>query len=206
MLSGSGAASDHPAPSSTVDERDEVARAKRNPTAFEPLYERYVDAVYTYCTRRVDDPEHAADLTAAIFTRAISALPRYREDGGSFRSWLFSIAHNAVIDSYRTRREHASIEADDLGRTLPHPAHGPERIALQRDLRDAFREAMAELTDAQREVVAMRLAGLTGPEIASATGMKLAAVKSIQFRAYTKLRDLLAPYADIHPGKDQNDA
>jgi RNA polymerase sigma factor (sigma-70 family) len=156
--------------------------------------------------RRVDDPEQAADLTAHIFTRALAALPRYREDGGSFRSWLFSIAHNTVIDSYRTRYEHVSIEADDLGRTLAHPAHGPEQIALQRDLRDAFRAAMAELTEAQREVVAMRLAGLTGPEIASAAGMSLAAVKSTQFRAYTRLRDLLSHYADTDPGKDTKDA
>jgi RNA polymerase sigma-70 factor (ECF subfamily) len=206
LLAGPGAASDPPSLSSTIDERDEIARAKRNPTAFGPLYERYVDAVYTYCARRVDDPEHAADLTAHIFTRAMAALPHYREDAGSFRSWLFSIAHNAVIDSYRTRREHASIESDDLGRTLEHPAHGPERIALQRDLRDAFRAAMTELTDSQREVVAMRLAGLTGPEIASAAGMSLAAVKSTQFRAYTRLRDLLSPYADTDPGKDTDDA
>lgn len=206
LLAGSGAASDHPAPSPALDERDEIARAKRNPTAFGSLYERYVDAVYTYCARRVDDTEYAADLTAQIFTRALAALPRYREDGGSFRSWLFSIAHNTVIDSYRTRREQASIEADDLGRTLAHPGHGPERIALQRDLRDAFRAAMAELTDTQREVVGMHLAGLTGPEIATATGMKLAAVKSTQFRAYTKLRELLAPYANIDTGKDSDDA
>jgi RNA polymerase sigma-70 factor, ECF subfamily len=206
LLAGSGAASDHPSPSSSLDEQDEIARAKRIPSAFGPLYERYVDAVYTYCARRVDDPEHAADLTAQVFTRALAALPRYREDGGSFRSWLFSIAHNTVIDSYRTRREHVSIEADDLERTLVHPGRGPEQIALQRDLRDAFRAAMAELTEAQREVVAMRLAGLTGPEIASATGMKLATVKSTQFRAYTRLRDILSHYADTDPGKDSNDA
>jgi RNA polymerase sigma-70 factor, ECF subfamily len=206
LLAKSSAASEHHTPSLTLTERDEIARAKRNPTAFGPLYERYVDAVYTYCARRVDDPGQAEDLTALVFTRALAALPRYREDGGSFRSWLFSIAHNTVIDSYRTRYEHVSIEADDLGRTLAHPAHGPEHVALQRDLRDAFRAAMAELTEAQREVVAMRLAGLTGPEIASAAGMSLAAVKSTQFRAYTRLRDLLSHYADTDPGKDSNDA
>lgn len=206
MLARSGAASDNFVSSSTIDKRDEIVRAKRSPTAFAPLYERYVDAVYTYCARRVDDPEQAADLTAQIFTRALAALPTYREDGDSFRSWLFSIAHNTVIDSYRTHRELVSIEADDLGRTLAHPAHGPERIALQMDLRDAFRAAMAELTDTQREVVAMRLAGLTGPEIASAMDVSLAAVKSTQFRAYTRLRDLLSPYANTDPGKDSDDA
>ena len=207
LLTGSDVAGGDRSPCMMRTEQEDIARTKRNPTAFGPLYERYFDAVYTYCARRVEDPDLAADLTAHIFTRVLAALPRYREDGGSFRSWLFSIAHNTVIDSYRTRREHESIEANDLGRTLAHPADGPERIALQRDLRDAFRAAMAELTDAQREVVAMRLAGLTGPEIASAAGMSLAAVKSTQFRAYTRLRNLLAPYAndDTDRGKDQSD-
>lgn len=196
LLAASGAAEDHPSPVRTAAERDEIALAKRNPAAFAPLYERYVDAVYTYCLRRIDDPEHAADLTAQIFTRALAALPRFSERGGSFRSWLFSIAHNIVVDTYRTARNNASLDQEDIGRTIAHPGHGPERIALQRDLQDAFGAAMAELTSTQREVVALRLVGLTGPEIAQALNMKVAAVKSTQFRAYTRLRDLLSPYAD----------
>lgn len=198
LLAASGMAEPHPSPAAVASEREEIALAKRNPAAFGPLYERYVDPVYTYCLRRIGDAEHAADLTAQVFTRALAALPRFNERGGSFRSWLFSIAHNIVVDTYRTRREHASIDADDLSRSLTHPAHGPERIAIQGDLRDAFAAAMAELTETQRDVVALRLAGLTGPEIARALDMKVAAVKSTQFRAYTRLRDLLAPYADDH--------
>jgi RNA polymerase sigma-70 factor, ECF subfamily len=192
-----GAAEDHQHSTMTRSEGDEIARAKQDPAEFAPLYERYVDAVYTYCLRRIGDPEQAADLTSRIFTRALTAMPRFNESGGSFRSWLFSIAHNTVVDTYRTTRNHASLDAEeDVGRTLAHPGHGPERIALQRDLRDAFQVAMNQLTDAQREVVALRLAGLTSPEIARAMNMKVAAVKSTQFRAYTRLRDLLAPYSD----------
>lgn len=74
---------------------------------------------------------------------------------------------------------------------------------MQSDLRRAFKVAMADLTHGQREVVELRLAGLTGPEIADVLGMKLAAVKSTQFRAYTQLRKLLAPYADLSPSREE---
>ncbi len=52
---------------------------------------------------------------------------------------------------------------------------------------------MASLTGSQRQVVELRLAGLTGPEIAAVLNMHLAAVKSAQFRTYARLRTLLRP-------------
>ena len=176
-------------------ETSEIDLAKRDPAAFAPLYERYVDAVHGYCLRRVSDREQAADLTAQIFTRALAAMPQYVDagGGGTFRSWLFSIAHNLLVDTYRQRREVVSIEQKALGGVLADRAPGPDEHAIRGDLRRAFREALAELTDGQREVVELRLAGLTGPEIATVLGMTLAAVKSVQFRAYTRLRELLAP-------------
>lgn len=91
----------------------EVARARREPAAFAPLYERYVDDIYGYCLRRISHPEQAADMTAQIFTRALAALPRYTDTGGTFRSWLFSIAHNLLVDTYRNRRETASLDERD---------------------------------------------------------------------------------------------
>jgi RNA polymerase sigma factor (sigma-70 family) len=183
-----------PEPIAPCDEADTIARARNDPAAFAPLYERYVDAVYGYCRRRVSDPDRAADLTAQIFTRALAAMPGYVDRGDTFRSWLFAIAHNLVVDSYRTRREIVSIEGTTLCDQLRDRDPGPEEHALRTDLREALREALATLTDGQREVVELRLAGLTGPEIARVLGMKIAAVKSIQFRAYAQLRKRLAPY------------
>lgn len=184
-------------PSAVTDltEVQEIRLAQQNAAAFTPLYERYVDAVYGYCLNRVSDPERAADLTSRIFTRALQALPKYRGRQGTFRSWLFTIAHNQVVDSYRQGGR--DVPLDDLHvRTVPAGNPGPERLAEQNDLRRAFAEAMAQLTDSQRDVVALRLAGLTGPEIAAATESRLSAVKSTQFRAYARLRELLAPYGD----------
>lgn len=190
-------------PAMVVREASEIARARHNPAAFAPLYERYVDAIYSYCLRRISDPEQAADMTAQIFTRALGAMPRYTENSGTFRSWLFSIAHNLLVDTYRKQRDIASLDERIHIHLVDESTPGPERLALQADLRRALHCAMTKLTDGQREVVELRLAGLTGPEIADVLGMTIAAVKSIQFRAYTRLRELLAPYAESPPSQEK---
>ena len=87
-----------------------VARAQRDPTAFAPLYLAYVDPVYRYCYRRLGSREAAEDATSLVFERALRSLASFR--GGSFRGWLFTIAHNAVIDQLRTRPQDP-IEAQD---------------------------------------------------------------------------------------------
>lgn len=170
-----------------------ISRAISDPAAFAPIYEHYVDAIYTFCLHRVSDPEQAADLTSQIFIKVISALPTYQQQTNqtSYRSWLFTIARNLVIDSYRTRHTHRSISDPVQPLEMHDPAPSPEDHALDADLRRSLHRAMQTLTSGQRQIVELRLAGLTGPEIAEVLNVRIAAVKSSQFRAYTKLRELL---------------
>lgn len=171
----------------SATEREEVRAAQRNRAAFEPLYERYVNAVYGYCLRRLGDVDVAADTTSDVFMRALNNIGRFH--GESFRSWLFAIARNAVIDRYRTSRPVA-----ELSDYVPADSPGPEATALQRETGSALHAALQHLTDQQCEVVSLRLAGLTGKEIASAMGTTHGAVKATQARAFVRLRELMAPY------------
>ena len=167
------------------DDARVIALAKSDPRAFAPLYARYFDPVYRYCYRRLGHPEAAADATAQVFAKALAALPRYREDAPSFRSWLFAIAHNVIADDLRARRPVAPIdEAARLAATEP----SPEEAALANETGCMVQALLAQLPPDQRQILELRLAGLTGPEIAAALGRSLGAVKIAQVRAFARLR------------------
>jgi RNA polymerase sigma-70 factor (ECF subfamily) len=175
--------------SSDDDDTSVVLRAKLDPRAFAPLYARYFDAVYRYCYRRLGNPDSAADATALVFAKALAALPRYRDDAPSFRSWLFAIAHNAITDDLRARRPVASLDA---AVDMPAPSPSPEDEVLRNETISRVRALLHELPPEQRHVLELRLAGLTGPEIAATLDRSLASVKIMQVRAFARLRESLA--------------
>ena len=159
-----------------------VAAARRDPRAFAPLYQRYFDPVYRYCYRRLGNPEAAADATSQVFAKALAALPRYRD--GSFRSWLFAIAHNTIVDSARAARGDRPLEA---AADLADAAPTPEDASLAADQGRSLRAALAHLSPDQRRI----LAGLTDQEIAKVMGRSLTATRMVQVRAVARLRVLL---------------
>ena len=108
----SAAAADDPNETGETDAALAV-RARVDREAFAALYARYVDPVYRYSLSRLGDREAAEDATSQVFVHALAALPRYREQG-SFRSWLFAIAHNVVTDAGRRAGRANSLGGDCL--------------------------------------------------------------------------------------------
>lgn len=201
------AAADLPDRDKVADETALIVAAIEDPAAFAPLYQRYAPRVYSYCLRRLVDRERAADATSQIFIRAIAALPRFGPDsnkpGATFRAWLFTIAHNVVMDAHRRHRPHASLDIPGEGgepaaSRLRDPDRSPEDHAIAGDEAQRVRSMLATLPERQRRILELRLADLTGAEIAEALGMSLSAVKSAQFRAYQTLRDR---FPHLRPGR-----
>jgi len=189
----SATAGARPAASGELTDLALVAAAIADPRAFAPLYRRYVTPVYRYCFRRTCEPDAAADLTATVFTRALEALPRFQvreSGGGTFRSWLFAIAHNVVVDSHRHRQRRPTGAMPD---DPPDGDPGPEERAVHGDELTRLVAMLEHLPHQHRQIIELRLAGLTSAEIASTLSMSRAAVKSAQTRAYARLRDLLQP-------------
>ena len=133
-----------------------VALAKSDPRAFAPLYSRYFDPVYRYCYRRLGSREAAEDATSLVFTKALTAFPHYRH--ASFRGWLFTIAYHVVTDRYRGTQPERPLETVV---ELRDGSPSPEDLALAADERRSISDLLTRLPDHQRQVVELRLAGLT---------------------------------------------
>jgi RNA polymerase sigma factor (sigma-70 family) len=178
-----GSSHHHPPP---IDEPDVflVGRALREPEAFASLYMRYVEEISRFCHLRLHDEEAARDATQQIFAQALAGLPHYRETG-QFRAWLYTIARHVLADDTRARRTTVPLEA--IAETID-PRATPEETTASGWDRRAVLEAVARLPDDQRTAVELRLAGLRGPEIATAMGRSHDAVKKLQLRALEKLR------------------
>lgn len=78
-----------------------VALAQADPRAFVCLYQRFFDQVYWHCFGRLGDAKAAEDATSEAVAKVLAALPRYEAREASFRSWLFRIDHNVVLDCPR---------------------------------------------------------------------------------------------------------
>lgn len=171
---------------STLGDEALADEARRDPAAFAPLYERYQPEILRFVTSRVSDAHLAEDITSQVFLRAMRAMPTYQ--AGSFRGWLYQIARNAVVDSYRRHR------ADVGGNLLAGVADaspGPLATVEALEAREELARVLGQLTDIQRQVISLRLGGASGQEIADALGMSLGAVKSAQFRAFERIRMLM---------------
>lgn len=173
----------------TVLEPDHVlaSRALHDGAAFAELYLRYLTSIYGYCYRRLGSREAAEDATSQVFTKALEGLPALYT--ANVRAWLFTIAHNVVIDTYRTKRPQIDLDAAS---ELESPGRMDEDALRALDLEDLYR-ALAVLTDDQRQLVELRLAGLTGPEIQHVLGRGRSWVHTTQSRAVQRLRKVLVP-------------
>lgn len=158
-------------------------------TALTALYDNHGAMVYGYF--RACGVVDIDDLTSEVFIGMLRNIRRFDGDHTDFRRWLMTIAYRRLVDERRRYFSNKSDLRDPATlETLPTPESVVELQAVTIDpyLADAF----AELTDAQREVLALRfVADISLAGVAEITGRPIGAVKSLQNRALTKLRTRL---------------
>ena len=146
------------------------------------VYEALAPAVLGYFRgARVRDPE---DLTGDVFANVTRGLGRFHGDDAALRRWVFTIAHHRMVDEYRRAgRDVQVLTAEPPERAAPDPSAVID---------EALTEALARLTDDQREVVLLRFAAdLSLKDVATITGKRSGAVKMLQTRALDELRRIL---------------
>jgi RNA polymerase sigma-70 factor (ECF subfamily) len=179
-----------------------LAAARHHPLAFDQLVDRYTDPILTYCYYRLGSWEEAEDAAQQIFTNAWRALGRF-EERGSVRSWLFTIAHHQVVN-HRRRGDvrHPNLPLE-FAAELDDPSPSPEELAIAADHQGRVLALFSDLSNDQRRVMELRLAGLSDIEIAAVLDRRPGAVRAVESRAITRLRALLDPAVN---GREVRDA
>jgi len=171
------------------DERQMIERARTHADAYAELYLHHVAAVFSYLRTYTSSEEDAADLTQHVFLRAFEALPNYRGQEASFRTWLFRIARNAATDRYR--RQRWTLPWDHVPESVhPRSSSDPEATVLHREALTQVHLAVAQLSPEKQELLALRFAaGLSSAEIAALVGRSPAAVQKELVRIMHFLRE-----------------
>jgi RNA polymerase sigma factor (sigma-70 family) len=153
------------------------------PDRFPAFATQHASALRRYFKRAVGSVALADDLTQDVFLRVVRAGATF-EPRGRDRAWLFTIAHNVLVEHLRRDRHRGERVAD--GRV---PVSTASQVTAA-----AVREALRRLPDDDRQLFLLaEVAGLTYEEIGQVCGITHAAVRSRVFRARLALREALAP-------------
>jgi RNA polymerase sigma-70 factor, ECF subfamily len=164
-----------------------VARAKDGDReALRYLYVHYADHVYGYVASIVRDDHDAEDVTQHLFAKLMTSLPKYEPREVPFSAWILRVARNVAVDHMRQRR---AIPCDEV-RALDTTAEDDDSSRM-RSL--GLRDALATLSEEQRQVVVMRhLVGLTPGEIADRLGRTEPSIHGLHHRGRGALQIALA--------------
>jgi RNA polymerase sigma-70 factor (ECF subfamily) len=169
---------------------------QRDELAITALYDQFATRVHAYLYYRTGDLTEADDLVEDVFLRMLQAIGACRaQTQASFAAWLFRIAHNVAINWFKQRSRHP-VEA--LTEALPDPSDDPGDQAERQISHQRLQQAVAGLTDDQREVVLLRFfGGMSSAQVAKVLRTSEGAVKALQHRALAALRRALTRGKDI---------
>ncbi|MCK5534705.1 sigma-70 family RNA polymerase sigma factor [bacterium] len=170
-----------------------------NSDALNSLIERYSQPVFTFIYQMVGDRVLAEDVFGEVFLKMIKNISRYRNEG-KFKSWLYKIARNQVIDILRKEGKMKIFSLDKvvnpdterpltLEDKLSCRSPLPENILQNKTIQEDLEEAISSLSFEQREVFLLReYSNLSFKEIASTLKCPLNTVLGRMHYALKKLR------------------
>jgi RNA polymerase sigma-70 factor (ECF subfamily) len=160
--------------------------------AFAVLVRRHQNALHRYGVSLGLDGDTALDLLQETFVKAHARLSQCR-DAARFRSWVFRIYRNEMLDWRR------DVRRGEVSLTDEREPADPGDVSEQLALRDAIGDALADLPAILREAFLLRHhLGHSYEEIAEISGVNVSAAKMRVMRAREALRSALAPdYGDV---------
>ncbi len=162
-----------------TDEQLVAAYAQGDNKAFDALLMRHKQRLFSYIYQLVRDSDLADDIFQETFVKAITTIRQGRyHDFGKFSAWLYRIARNLAVDSFRADKSEGTLSTDDCNYDILNrrdlAEDTVEDIMVDLQIEEDLRRLVDRLPDNQREVVTMRFyRDLSFKEIAEQTGVSI---------------------------------
>ncbi len=154
---------------------------------YEEIYSRYHDKVLYYIKGKVSVAEDAEDLCSEVFTKVYENLEKYDESLAGISTWIYRIAHNAVIDHYRKQKP-----SEELSEELASLDDDIEEGLLKKENLKTLSAALKSLSEKDRAIIIYRYYdGLSLKEVAEKLGISYSGCKLRHANALNSMRKLL---------------
>jgi len=168
-----------------------ITRIQRrsDPAAADALVRKYYDEIFTYVHRQLTDKHAAMDVTQEVFISMLTSLGSYDSRKAGFRTWLYRIATNKLVDYYRSRATHTKhvLETEELE---PADERDFTRQIEAEDLLEKVKQYVNGLdADTQRIFRLRFFSQRTLAEIADLLTMPESSVKSKYYRLLRRLKE-----------------
>lgn len=169
------------------EERLLVEAAQRDRAAFDKLYDKYFDQIYSYVYYHCGNREQAEDITAATFEKGLENLPNFRWRGVPYSAWLYRVASN-LLSRDRRRAPWLELQEERIGENEDEP----DVAWLRREESTELHGAIRGLPRDQRQAILLRFfAGMPNKEVGKVMNRSEGAVKLLVFRGVSNLRQAL---------------
>jgi len=156
--------------------------------AFGELYSIYLDRIYRYVFYQIKDKMAAEDTTEEIFVKAWKAIDSCKGKEQTFLPWLYRIAHNYVIDIFRSKQKELVVEMETVAEISDHRPGVEIELEHQQLL-----DMITSLPQNQRQVIILKfIEGLDNREIGQIMHKNQGAIRVLQMRALAALRQRLS--------------
>lgn len=169
---------------------------KGDRTAADELVRYYYDEIYGFVRKQVFNSDVALELTQEIFISALRTIKFYdRKRGAGFRTWLYRVATNKVVDWFRSHAYHEMSKTISLEEVEPIDTADFTQHLENRDFAEKVCVFLGDMPIETQEIFRLHIfGGYTFSEIADMEGIPEGTVKSRYYRLINLIRKEFANY------------
>lgn len=173
------------------DELQLIERAKTDDWAFSILYETYFPKIYGYVLKRVGNREEAEDIVSQTFLKMVEKLKSFKSgQGSSFKSWIYTIATNSMLDYFRKLKKHKT-EPVEQHLEIASKEFNPQERSIQTEEQKKVFHTISLLPKKYQNLLTLKYySDLEHEEIAETLGVTINNLGVLLHRALKKFREV----------------